>query len=163
MHTYISKHTSISSHHTVTFQFHKGSKYWTPLSLFSPPVPPASVSTGRQSWRRSRGTTPSWRQLCSSPRQTSSSGNNSLQPIRRKPSGYTNGYRRTDESVAASPCQQEIPVYSVVCVFQVTELECVSGQTTAVRSQKTELNRTIEELELDLKAKEEVWRLRYIY
>ncbi|XP_041826627.1 homer protein homolog 1-like [Melanotaenia boesemani] len=38
---------------------------------------------------------------------------------------------------------------------RVTELECVSGQTTAIKSQKTELNRTIEELELALKAKEE--------
>lgn len=41
-------------------------------------------------------------------------------------------------------------------VFQVTELECVSGQTTVIKSQKTELNQTIEELELALKAKEEV-------
>uniref|UniRef100_A0A3Q2QL44 Homer scaffold protein 1 n=1 Tax=Fundulus heteroclitus TaxID=8078 RepID=A0A3Q2QL44_FUNHE len=38
---------------------------------------------------------------------------------------------------------------------RVTELECVSGQTTVIKSQKTELNRTIEELELALKAKEE--------
>ncbi|XP_030598279.1 homer protein homolog 1 isoform X2 [Archocentrus centrarchus] len=38
---------------------------------------------------------------------------------------------------------------------RVTELECVSGQTTGIKSQKTELNRTIEELELALKAKEE--------
>ncbi|XP_060929748.1 homer protein homolog 1-like [Limanda limanda] len=38
---------------------------------------------------------------------------------------------------------------------RVTELECVSGQTTVIKSQKTELNRTIEELELDLRAKEE--------
>ncbi|XP_028274015.1 homer protein homolog 1 [Parambassis ranga] len=38
---------------------------------------------------------------------------------------------------------------------RVTELECVSGQTTAIKSQKTELNQTIEELELALKAKEE--------
>ncbi|CAG5867690.1 unnamed protein product [Menidia menidia] len=38
---------------------------------------------------------------------------------------------------------------------RVTELECVSGQTTAIKSQKTELNRTIEELELALRAKEE--------
>ncbi|XP_077398647.1 homer protein homolog 1 isoform X1 [Vanacampus margaritifer] len=37
---------------------------------------------------------------------------------------------------------------------RVTELECVSGQTTAVKSEKTELNRTIEELEAALKAKE---------
>lgn len=41
-------------------------------------------------------------------------------------------------------------------MFQVTELECVSGQTTVIKSQKTELNQTIEELELALKAKEEV-------
>lgn len=40
--------------------------------------------------------------------------------------------------------------------FQVTELECVSSQTTAIKSQKTELNLTIEELEAALKAKEEV-------
>ncbi|KAM4719332.1 homer protein homolog 1 isoform 2-T2 [Anableps anableps] len=38
---------------------------------------------------------------------------------------------------------------------RVTELECVSGQTTVIKSQKTELNRTIEELEVALKAKEE--------
>ncbi|XP_071322335.1 homer protein homolog 1-like [Trachinotus anak] len=38
---------------------------------------------------------------------------------------------------------------------RVTELECVSGQTTVIKSQKTELNQTIEELELALKAKEE--------
>ncbi|KAM9840894.1 homer protein homolog 1 [Aulostomus maculatus] len=38
---------------------------------------------------------------------------------------------------------------------RVTELECVSGQTTVIKSQKTELNQTIEELELALRAKEE--------
>ncbi|KAJ0044143.1 hypothetical protein NL108_009261, partial [Boleophthalmus pectinirostris] len=38
---------------------------------------------------------------------------------------------------------------------RVTELECVSGQTTAIKTQKTELNKTIEELELALKGKEE--------
>lgn len=38
---------------------------------------------------------------------------------------------------------------------RVTELECVSGQTTAIKTHKTELNRTIEELELALKDKEE--------
>ncbi|XP_067114397.1 homer protein homolog 1-like [Osmerus mordax] len=38
---------------------------------------------------------------------------------------------------------------------RVTELECVSGQTTVIKSQKTELNQTIEELESELKAKEE--------
>uniref|UniRef100_A0A669DCX0 Homer scaffold protein 1 n=1 Tax=Oreochromis niloticus TaxID=8128 RepID=A0A669DCX0_ORENI len=43
---------------------------------------------------------------------------------------------------------------------RVTELECVSGQTTGIKSQKTELNRTIEELELALKAKEELERLK---
>lgn len=37
-----------------------------------------------------------------------------------------------------------------------TELECVSGQSTAARSAKTELNRTIEEMEAALKAKEDV-------
>lgn len=41
-------------------------------------------------------------------------------------------------------------------MFQVTELECVSSQTTAIKSQKTELNQTIEELEAALRAKEEV-------
>lgn len=41
-------------------------------------------------------------------------------------------------------------------VFQVTELECVSSQTTAIKSQKTELNQTIEELEAALRSKEEV-------
>lgn len=46
-----------------------------------------------------------------------------------------------------------------VCVFQVTELECVSGQTTVIKTQKTELNQTIEELEATLKAKEEVQHL----
>lgn len=44
----------------------------------------------------------------------------------------------------------------VSSVFQVTELECVSSQTTAIKSQKTELNQTIEELEAALRAKEEV-------
>lgn len=39
-----------------------------------------------------------------------------------------------------------------------TELECVSGQTTVIKTQKTELNRTIEELEAALRAKEEVQR-----
>ncbi|KAI1905229.1 hypothetical protein AGOR_G00013970 [Albula goreensis] len=38
---------------------------------------------------------------------------------------------------------------------RVTELECVSGQTNVIKSQKTELNQTIEELESTLKAKEE--------
>ncbi|XP_077593163.1 homer protein homolog 1 isoform X3 [Stigmatopora nigra] len=38
---------------------------------------------------------------------------------------------------------------------RVTELECVSGQSTAVKSEKTQLNRTIEELEASLKAKED--------
>ncbi|XP_034751846.1 homer protein homolog 1 isoform X3 [Etheostoma cragini] len=38
---------------------------------------------------------------------------------------------------------------------RVTELECVSGQTTVIKTQKTELNQTIEELESALKAKEE--------
>lgn len=38
---------------------------------------------------------------------------------------------------------------------RVTELECVSGQTTAIKTHKTELNKTIEELELALKDKEE--------
>ncbi|KAL6469654.1 hypothetical protein MHYP_G00207730 [Metynnis hypsauchen] len=38
---------------------------------------------------------------------------------------------------------------------RVTELECVSGQTTGIKTQKTELNQTIEELEAALKAKEE--------
>lgn len=43
-------------------------------------------------------------------------------------------------------------------VCQVTELECVSGQTAGIKTQKTELNQTIEELEAELKAKEEVRR-----
>uniref|UniRef100_A0A8C2B6E0 Homer scaffold protein 1 n=1 Tax=Cyprinus carpio TaxID=7962 RepID=A0A8C2B6E0_CYPCA len=38
---------------------------------------------------------------------------------------------------------------------RVTELECVSGQTAGVKTQKTELNQTIEELEAELKAREE--------
>lgn len=38
---------------------------------------------------------------------------------------------------------------------RVTELECMSGQTNVIKSQKTELNQTIEELEAALKAKEE--------
>uniref|UniRef100_H2LB06 Homer scaffold protein 1 n=1 Tax=Oryzias latipes TaxID=8090 RepID=H2LB06_ORYLA len=38
---------------------------------------------------------------------------------------------------------------------RVTELECVSVQTTVIKTQKTELNRTIEELEAALRAKEE--------
>uniref|UniRef100_A0A3P9JRQ1 Homer scaffold protein 1 n=1 Tax=Oryzias latipes TaxID=8090 RepID=A0A3P9JRQ1_ORYLA len=43
---------------------------------------------------------------------------------------------------------------------RVTELECVSGQTTVIKTQKTELNRTIEELEAALRAKEELERLK---
>uniref|UniRef100_A0A3B3TDD3 Homer scaffold protein 1b n=1 Tax=Paramormyrops kingsleyae TaxID=1676925 RepID=A0A3B3TDD3_9TELE len=39
---------------------------------------------------------------------------------------------------------------------RVTELECVSGQTNVIKSHKTELNQTIEELESTLKAKEKV-------
>ncbi|TNN42142.1 Homer 1 [Liparis tanakae] len=38
---------------------------------------------------------------------------------------------------------------------RVTELECVSDQTPVIKSQKTELNQTIEELEAALRAKEE--------
>ncbi|XP_012683979.1 homer protein homolog 1b [Clupea harengus] len=38
---------------------------------------------------------------------------------------------------------------------RVTELECMSGQTNVIKSQKTELNQTIEELEAALKDKEE--------
>ncbi|XP_058844618.1 homer protein homolog 1 isoform X1 [Acipenser ruthenus] len=38
---------------------------------------------------------------------------------------------------------------------RVTELECVSAQANAIKSHKTELNQTIEELEATLKAKEE--------
>lgn len=37
-----------------------------------------------------------------------------------------------------------------------TELECQSNQTPAIKSQKTELNQTIEELENALRDKEEV-------
>lgn len=50
-------------------------------------------------------------------------------------------------------------------LFQVTELECQSNQTPVIKSQKTELNQTIEELENTLRDKEEVcaralrWRL----
>lgn len=40
--------------------------------------------------------------------------------------------------------------------FQVTELECQSNQTPVIKSQKTELNQTIEELENTLRDKEEV-------
>lgn len=38
---------------------------------------------------------------------------------------------------------------------RVTELECVSGQTTVIKCHKTELNKTIEDLEAALKDKEE--------
>ncbi|KPP77958.1 homer protein 1-like [Scleropages formosus] len=38
---------------------------------------------------------------------------------------------------------------------RVTELECLSGQANVIKSHKTELNQTIEELESTLKAKEE--------
>ncbi|KAI1900309.1 hypothetical protein AGOR_G00048650 [Albula goreensis] len=38
---------------------------------------------------------------------------------------------------------------------RVTELECMSGQTNVIKSHKTELNHTIEELESTLKTKEE--------
>lgn len=37
-----------------------------------------------------------------------------------------------------------------------TELECQSNQTPVIKSQKTELNQTIEELENTLRDKEEV-------
>lgn len=37
-----------------------------------------------------------------------------------------------------------------------TELECQSNQTPVIKSQKTELNQTIEELETTLRDKEEV-------
>lgn len=48
------------------------------------------------------------------------------------------------------------------CVLgQVTELECVSAQTSVIKTQKTELNQTIEELEAELKAKEQV-RLQHL-
>lgn len=40
--------------------------------------------------------------------------------------------------------------------LQVTELECQSNQTPVIKSQKTELNQTIEELENALRDKEEV-------
>lgn len=40
--------------------------------------------------------------------------------------------------------------------LQVSELESQSSQTNVIKSQKTELNQTIEELECTLKAKEEV-------
>lgn len=40
--------------------------------------------------------------------------------------------------------------------LQVTELECQSNQTPVIKSQKTELNQTIEELETALRDKEEV-------
>lgn len=40
--------------------------------------------------------------------------------------------------------------------LQVTELECQSTQTPVIKSQKTELNQTIEELENTLRDKEEV-------
>ncbi|XP_069043281.1 homer protein homolog 1b isoform X3 [Lepisosteus oculatus] len=39
---------------------------------------------------------------------------------------------------------------------RVTELECMSGQANVIKSHKTELNQTIEELESTLKAKEEL-------
>lgn len=47
----------------------------------------------------------------------------------------------------------------VVFFFQVTELECQSNQTPVIKSQKTELNQTIEELENTLRDKEEVCAL----
>lgn len=56
-----------------------------------------------------------------------------------------------------------VPVTYTLCKMtsycnlpQVTELECVSAQANAIKSHKTELNQTIEELEATLKAKEEV-------
>ena len=44
-----------------------------------------------------------------------------------------------------------------LCGSQVTELECVSGQTAVIKAQKTDLNQTIEELQATLGAKEEVF------
>lgn len=83
----------------------------------------------------------------------SNSGNSSWQPIRRRPRGCTKGYdsARHGEEVGSA---QDRRIVSFV--FQVTELECVSSQTTAIKSQKTELNQTIEELEAALRSKEEV-------
>lgn len=118
---------------------------------------PASISTGRPSWQLWRGTTPNWRRRCSSPPLTSNSGSNSWRPIRRRPRGSTNG-----SGSAAALSKVQTPDWAGldpdVCSLQVTELECVSGHTTVIKSQKTELNRTIEELEAALKTKEEVTR-----
>lgn len=118
---------------------------------------PASVSTGRPSWRLWRGTTPNWRRRCSSPPPTSNSGSSSWRLIRRRPRGSTSG-----SGFVAALGNVQTPDWSRldpdVCSLQVTELECVSGHTTVIKSQKTELNRTIEELEAALKAKEEVPR-----
>lgn len=44
-----------------------------------------------------------------------------------------------------------------------TELECQSNQTPAIKSQKTELNQTIEELENALRDKEEVRLCRWFW
>ncbi|XP_013875766.1 homer protein homolog 1 isoform X2 [Austrofundulus limnaeus] len=72
---------------------------------------------------------------------------------------YQEEAERLHKRVPLSPGQTPSSVRSgfrcLCSVLQVTELECVSGQTTVIKSQKTELNRTIEELELALKAKEE--------
>lgn len=93
----------------------------------------------------------------------SSSGNNSWRPIRRRQRGYTNGYQLRHYICYGMEVLRRLIAWTdgwPAFVFQVTELECVSGQTTVIKSQKTELNQTIEELEAALKAKEEVGAAR---
>lgn len=46
--------------------------------------------------------------------------------------------------------------FVIVLGLQVSELESQSSQANAIKCQKTELNKTIEELEATLKTKEEV-------
>lgn len=56
--------------------------------------------------------------------------------------------------------RMDLSLHQICCrflgFFQVTELECQSNQTPVIKSQKTELNQTIEELENTLRDKEEV-------
>ncbi|XP_071585779.1 homer protein homolog 1-like [Heliangelus exortis] len=60
-------------------------------------------------------------------------------------------------------CKQQLAAYQEEAERlpkRVTELECVTSQTNAVHTHKTELNQTIEELESTLKKKEEIQRLK---
>lgn len=72
--------------------------------------------------------------------------------------GGSHSNERRTPTGSVEPLGSESPLNMMwVCFcFQVTELECQSNQTPVIKSQKTELNQTIEELENTLRDKEEV-------